>query len=213
MKRVIGLFFLGVLVVGCNYHGIRGNGDLIEENRDIAVFNKIDASGAFNIKVKAGEEPTLKISADQNLMKYIRTKVDGETLFIDSKKNLRPRKEITIWLTTEKLKSLDISGACEIEARNISAEKFNIDGSGAVEIKISGDVESFNVEISGACEINSRKFIANNVFIDASGASSINVYASNSLRTSLSGASDVVYSGNPLVIKNDISGAASVKKK
>jgi hypothetical protein len=104
---IIGLFVL----TSCGFWGVRGSGRVKEETRQIENFTNIDASGAFSIKIKVGPEPSLKILAEDNLLKMIRTTVKGNTLIVDSKKSISPRKEIRIYVTTPDLQAIECSGA------------------------------------------------------------------------------------------------------
>ena len=107
MKK--GLLLLLVLsasfLVGCRdwgIMGVRGNGKVVTENRDIDNFTEIELGGAYNVEIKVGKEPGIVISCEQNLLKYIRTRHDGDRLIIDNKKNISPRKEIKIVITVPK---------------------------------------------------------------------------------------------------------------
>ena len=215
MKRgLISLALLGTLVLsGCGFWGVRGNGRMTEEVRDIREFNKIDASGAYTIKVKVGEEPRLKISAEENLMKYIRTDVRGNTLIIDSRKSISPRKEIRIYVTTPELYSIDCSGANNVYAQDIDADNFRVELSGAGNIDLHGQTDRLRAEISGAGNIDARNLKANEVIISVSGAASADVYAKDYLDASVSGVGSIDYYGNPKKTNTSVSGVGSISRR
>ena len=130
--KILSVIILGsVLLSGCGFWGVRGNGNLRHESRDVSEFTKIDAAGAFSIKVKVGESTSLRIEAEENLLHLIETRVKGHTLVIDTRKSISPRKGIKIYITTPELESVECSGANNIYAYNIESDDFYAELSGA----------------------------------------------------------------------------------
>lgn len=218
MKK--GLLLLLVLsasfLVGCRdwgIMGVRGNGKVVTENREIDNFTELELGGAYNVEIKVGNEPGIVISGEQNLLKYIRTRQDGDRLIIDTKKNISPRKEIKIIITVPKLNLLDASGACDIYAENISSDRFTLDLSGAGSVELNGKVEKFRIDASGASSLEAKNLKAKNVIISLSGAGSADVYASEYLDAEVSGVGSITYYGNPKNVKKDVSGVGSISKR
>jgi hypothetical protein len=212
-KIIIFVTLLGFVVSGCGFWGIRGNGRVKDETRTIEDFQRIQAGGAFTIKINVGQPTTLKISAEDNLLGYIKTNVKGNTLIIDTRKNISPRKEILIEITTPELVVVDASGANNITVHGIKGTHFNVDLSGAGNISLSGVVEKFNAELSGAGNINAKELKAKVVHVSVSGAASADVYAKESLDASVSGVGSIDYYGNPPDTKTNVSGVGSISRK
>src|SRR5437879_11954026 len=59
-----------ILVTGCGWPGIRGNGHLTTDQRTISGFSEIEANGAFEIEWRSGA-PALSITTAENLLQYI----------------------------------------------------------------------------------------------------------------------------------------------
>lgn len=212
--KITALILLGaILLTGCGFWGVRGSGKVVDETRSIRDFSSLDASGAYTIKIIVGENASLKISAEENLLKYIRTEVRGNTLVIDSKKNISPRKEIKIYVTTPYLNSIDCSGANTIYAKGINTDQFEVDLSGAGSIDLEGTAKYVNAGISGAGHIDAKNLKAKKIYISVSGAASAKVYASEYLDASVSGVGSIDYYGNPEKTKTDISGVGSINRK
>lgn len=213
--RFISMIILaGILVTGCSYWGgVRGNGKIKSETRKITEFNKIEASGAYSIKVVVGEQPSIKIKAEENLLPLIRTYVKGKRLIIDNKKNLSPRKELLIEITTNELISIECSGANDITVNGIDTDRFEVDLSGAGSIELNGESDQFYGDLSGAGNINARNLISNKVYISVSGAASASVYAKEFLDASVSGVGSIEYFGDPKETKSNVSGIGSITRK
>ena len=95
MKTYLFLF-LSILLVGCHSWGLKGSGNIREEERNIAEFSKIDISGYFKVDVEFGETTSLKIITDDNFLPLIKTNVKDQTLEISTKKNLDSKEPIRI---------------------------------------------------------------------------------------------------------------------
>lgn len=218
MKKNI-LFLLVIssaLFIGCRdwgIAGVRGNGKVVTENRNIDDFTELELGGAYNVEVKVGDKPSLVIYGEGNILKYIRTRVDGDKLIIDTKKNISPRKEIKIKITVPSLERLESSGACDVYVESISGDKFTLDLSGAGSVEVNGKVDRLDVDISGAASVNAKNLKARDTRVSLSGASSADVYASEFIDASVSGVGTINYYGNPKDVKSDISGIGSIHKK
>lgn len=197
----------------CTVWGVRGNGKMKEQGRNVEEFSRIDAGGAFTINIYVGKAPSLKINAEENLLQYIKTSVKGGTLYIDSKKNLNPKKEIEINITTPSLSSLEVSGANNVDVVGINEREFSVSLSGAGNVDLKGIAERVRAELSGAGNIDARELKAKDVVISVSGAASADVFAKETLDASVSGVGSIDYYGNPEKTRTNVSGVGSITRK
>ncbi len=197
----------------CTVLGVRGNGKMKEQSRNIEEFTHIDASGAFTIKVFVGKSASLKINAEENLLQFIKTNVDNGTLRIDSKKNLNPKKDIEISITTPNLTSVEVSGANNVYILGLNEKEFYANLSGAGSIDLKGITDKLRAEISGAGNIDAKELKAKDVIISVSGAASADVFASEVLEASVSGVGSIDYYGNPEKTRTNVSGVGSITRK
>ncbi len=210
------ILFVTLLLItfsACNYWGVRGNGDFTNEVRDIKEFDEIEVSGAFVVYVRVGDEPSLEVDADDNLLRLITTKVRGNKLIIEQRKNLRSSRDIVVRVSTPDLNEVGASGANEIFVKGINSRDFKVSMSGACEFEADGETQFLDVDISGAGYVNTKDLYADEVKIDISGAASADVYASDFLDAQVSGAGSINYYGDPNDVRSDISGAASINRK
>ena len=238
MKR---LFFLAILftatLTSCRYISgkrIRGNGVMKTESRAAGTFSSIDVSGNADVYIKQDSVASIKIEADENLLQYLITEIEGGTLRIHQKEgtNLKPSKSIKVYVNGPDFKHFEASGACDIYSENKinSAETITISLSGASDVKmelkapqitadlsgagtitLKGETKDFRVGGSGSTDIKCFELMTENTEVDLSGAGDAEVFASVKLDVHVSGAADVKYKGNASVSQN-VSGAGSVKK-
>ncbi len=78
---------------------------------------------------------------------------------------------------------------------------------------LEGSGEDLTAEVSGASEVALFDFQVQDATLNASGASDIEVWASDVLDAQASGASDIVFRGDPETVREETSGASSVKSQ
>ena len=221
----IGALILGIVIASVFSFGkfslnlfslsekVKGSGNVQTQDREVSNFTKIDVSGVFKVEVTLQRDVDVKVEADDNLLPFIRTEVNDDTLQIKSKKKLSTRNPLVVKVSVPNIEALETSGASKIEMTNVNNESLTVDSSGASKIKVEGITKNLTVDSSGASIINAENLKSENAFIDSSGASKINVFVSNTLEADLSGASNVVYSGSPKNIKKKASGVSCVREK
>jgi hypothetical protein len=196
-----------------NFGKLKGSGNVQTQKREVSDFKGISVSGAFEVEIVAQKDFGVEIEADDNLLEFIETNVDGETLKIKSRKRFSTSNPLRIRISAPDIENLDLSGASKIALANLNNESLQLDSSGASKIKIEGVTKNFTVEMSGASRLDAESLQSENVSVESSGASNINVFVTNELKADLSGASKVVYSGNPKNLEKKTSGASCVKQK
>jgi len=229
---IIAAFGLSVLTSSCHIGCVKGSGKAISENRIINKFSKIDISGGFKINIKQDSSLTLNVTADDNLLKYIRTQVNGNKLRIYTRKNFCNNAPIVINLGVGQLEEIKASGAVElasqsrINTRNLKldfsgASKIDMDLSaadvktsarGATEIKLKGQAASHSVDIAGVGKLSALDFVVGNYKVNTSGSGHCQVNVLKSLITNTSGVSNIEYRGSPSTIETHKSGTSNIKK-
>ncbi len=237
MKSLLKLGLLSLVIVVFSStsiyaeRGVRGNGDVEKETRNINSFDAIDISSAFEVELTQSGSESLVIEADENILEHIYTEVVGGTLKIYTKGNIRNINTMKAYISFKMIEELELSGACEVKGMNkmkfndfvidasgacevnlnLTARKMSLDLSGATEIYLVGFADEFIIDISGASEIKALDFEVKNCEVDASGASSIKIFATENIEIEASGATTVRYKGKPSV-DIDTSGASSVRR-
>lgn len=234
MKYLRLLFATGLIaaMAGCNYNCITPSGNQISQNRSVSPFTSVDVGGSVKLFLRQGSTPGVRIVADDNLQKEIRTKVSGQTLNIDIEGTNCNYHDIRIYLTALTFERINASGDVAIESEgklnvddfelglsgsakvmlDINARSVSTRSSGSAGIGFKGQAGTHNVDLSGSAEVHALDFVVGKYNINTSGASEMHINVLNELNISSSGSSDVEYRGNPKTINNDESGASSLTK-
>ena len=214
MKRIgILALVLAVLSLGaCDLIGIRGNGHIVTDQRSISDFSEISASGGLKIEWRSGPA-SLSITTDENLLKYISSRVEDSKLRLRTRERLRPTDHIRVTITTPKLLGAQLSGAVDLAAHNLTGAKFYVRGTGACDVTLDGAVDELLADFTGAGDLRAKSLQVKTAEVTATGAADAVVNVSDVLRVSVTGAGDVVYYGNPKTLEKHVVGAGSVNHK
>ncbi len=234
LSFAISLTFLLTLQTSCSYGfgGIKGNGNVVKQDRQIGSFSGLDVGGAFKVFLTQGDNESLVVEADENLLDIITTEVRGNTLVIKTTEDIRDYEVLNIYLTFKEMDEMEISGACRLVGENkmkfgnldlecsgasdvelkFSAQKLSLDFSGASQVELYGSAESVELDLSGASGFDGYDLEADIYNVDVSGASHAKIYVNKELSAEVSGAASLKYKGDPVIKEHDVSGAGSMKK-
>ena len=214
MKKITIVFLAAcmVLVAGCRWVGIRGNGNIKTDQRTISAFATVDASGVFTIEWRNGA-PTLSITTDENLLPYIDSQVSGDTLRLHTRENIWPTHEIKVVISTPTRTGAKISGAVRLTANQLSGPRFAFESTGASRVTLDGNIDELLADMTGASELNASALQTKTTEISTTGAADAEVAVTETLKVAITGAGKVTYTGNPTTIEKHISGAGSIRHK
>jgi hypothetical protein len=115
LTLLLSLLFL----VACDWHGLRGNGELKTETRSLSAFVYLEAHGAYDLHWESGS-PSVVISTDENLLSHIRTRTKGDKLEIDTDTHIWPRQRLKVKVSSQSLRGAELSGAVRFDAEKLS---------------------------------------------------------------------------------------------
>ncbi|MBN2073907.1 MAG: DUF2807 domain-containing protein [Actinobacteria bacterium] len=210
---------------------VRGSGDIETEEREVSGFDEVNFSGMGNLIIEQGDEESLEIEADDNIIPLIETRVKGRELYIGYKRgfSIAPTSNIRIHLTVMDLEQIELSGVGDMDCDNMETDKirFDISGSGDIDfhmeaesietnvaglgnIKLSGRTSNHRVEINGSGKYDAEDLESERCEVEISGLGSATVNVSGELDVEINGAGNVYYKGTP-DITQDISGLGRIK--
>ncbi len=209
---IVGLLLLVLLSAGCDWRGIRGNGQLKTEQRPVSDFSRIDAGGFYEIQWHPGS-PSLSITTDENLLGHIETGISGNVLKIETHDTIAPTHGVKVVITSSSLGGAELSGALRLEAGPVSGDRFTLDTSGASKVTLAGRINRLVASLTGASRLNAESLQAADVEISVTGAGNAEIFASNSVRAAITGAGKVSYAGNPKSVVKKVTGAGKISPR
>jgi hypothetical protein len=205
------LTFAALSLGGCSLSGIRGNGNIVTENRSVREFTSVEAEGAFDIQWEPGPA-ACAITTDQNLLAHVETSMSGSKLRLEWHGQLRPTNGMKVKLSSAAMSGARLTGAVRLTGTKLSGKGFYLEGTGATRVTVDGTANELMATMSGASKLDAASLQVKTAELSISGAGKAEVSASDVLKVAISGAGKVTYSGNPTIEKH-ISGAGSVRKR
>lgn len=190
-----------------------GNGRAKTESRVMPEFNLLEASGAFEIRVVAGQnKQTVKVTADENILPLIATVLQGNKLVIYPEKPICTDMDIIVEITMGSLVALVSSGSDNVKVQGLNNRKFSMVMSGSSDVELSGNSFTLDADISGAGDLDARSLKTKETILNISGTGTANVHATEKLKVSIVGVADVNYFGNPKQIEKEIIGVGNINQ-
>ena len=214
MRKILIVLLVGylVLVAGCHLPGIRGNGQIKTEERQVGSFANLDVGGAFEIEWETGS-PALRITTDENLLPYIENNVSDDTLRLHTRGHVWPTHGIKVVISSPTRTGGRIRGAVKLTVKQLSGTIFALESKGASEVTLDGNVERLLVDMTGASQLAAAGLQAKTAEISTTGAGDSEVAVTDTLKVVITGAGKVTYSGNPATFNKQITGAGSIRHK
>ena len=227
------IFVMGLIVAvsGCTMSGW-GSGNLINQTKEVNGVNQVSLNGVGTIILQQGDQESLTIEAEDNILPHIQSKVEGNKLIISYDTNTpTPTKDVKFYLTVKDMNTIGISGAGKIQSTGfntktmsismsgagdgnlagLTLEKLTVSISGAGKMILEGKATEQTVTISGAGNYEAKELATETTTINIDGAGKGTVNVGKVLNAMINGAGNLNYLGTPQ-INQQISGGGSVKQ-
>ncbi len=234
MKKYILFISIIILATSC-YRGKRGSGNIITETRNVSAFTKVNVSTSINVDVQQGPQTEVVVEADDNLIKYIETKVEGNELKIRLKNvSIRNHATIKVHIIAPQFDGFVAAASAEIVGKNTitSTSKINIEASSSAKIDLQLDAPSVSVNASSSADITAsgrtkevevdanssasvelNKLLAETVTAEASSSATIDVFASVKINAKANSSGDITYTGGATDVAKTENSSGTVTKK
>jgi len=231
MKQFLILLFTVFTLASCDYTS--GSGNIVTETRKTESFDAISVGGSFEVEIKTGDVTSVVVEADDNIMKYIKTTVSGNTLKINTE-DMHNYSDVhmKVIITAPSVTSIKASASAEIVADNIltgskltfkasssssikaevNAPEIETDASSSATITLRGKTKNYDAQASSSANINSFELLSENTTAKVSSSADIQVHASVTLNAKASSSGSIDYKGAATVNKSE-SSSGSVEKK
>jgi hypothetical protein len=211
-----------------------GSGNLETKEYSFADFTAIEISSAFQFEVEQSGSFSINITADDNAMDYVQVAKNGQTLTIGFR-NAPGFRRVTLKasIAMPQLRGLTVSGASrgtisgfssgeDLDVTvsgasrvtgDITAGNAEFGISGASTIQLEGTADDMVAEVSGASRFNLDDFTVDNAEVNISGASTGTINLTGRLDADVSGASTLLYIGEPTMGDISVTGASTLRQK
>jgi hypothetical protein len=211
---------------------VRGNGNVISKTRTISNFDGVDAGGSFDVVLVKGKERKVIIKGEENIIKYIETKVRNNTLQVKYQNNINinTTRKLTVTIVYRDIEKISLNGSGTIVNKGVlnnSNLKVNLGGSGNItlnvdsnevqssiggsgNIKLQGISNELECSIAGSGSIKAYELNTNILFATVTGSGNIRSTVNNKIKATVVGSGSVYYKGNPTYIDSNSIGSGDV---
>lgn len=155
-KLTVALLVFVFLLSACSFTPpgtVTGSGSLVTESFDMRDFDQIRIGTSGVLYIEQGNEFSLSIETDDNILPLLDVEVEHGVLTLRTKPDITSLQLETIIyrVTLPELSMIDLSGSADVHVEDFSADSLsvNINGSGDVTF-VNLDVASLAVRISGS---------------------------------------------------------------
>jgi len=210
---------------------VKGSGNVIQKSFDLSGFTRVEIGSAFIGDVKQGDDWSVVVSADDNIMERISITVEERTLRVRLYGFRLNATRLRVDVTMPAIEALAVGGASRVTiggfarqpafaalltgasqlSGELSADALTVHPSGASKVTLRGSGDLLSVSASGASHANLGELAVESADVKLSGASHATIHVSRTIDVSASGASHLNYSGNATVATSRLSGGSGIK--
>ncbi len=194
----------------------KGSGVAKEESRAVANFSQVTLALPANVTITQGSTESLTISADDNLLPLMTTRVVNNELLIegDNNRGFSTKREIKIRLMVKTLNGLNIKGSGDVSGDQLNSDKFNISilGSGDVKFNtIRADMLTIGIVGSGDINVNNVEAKSLDTRVQGSGDVKFGEVKAGQVSIAVAGSGDISAAGTADKVIIELSGSGDVR--
>lgn len=212
---------------------VHGNHNVVKQERQAGRFTGIKVSTGIDVYLKQGDKESISVEADENLLEYIKTEINGDVLNIYSDANIREARMENVYVTIKDIKSLRTSSAGDIIGEThmttddlelsassagdikleVTAKSIRVDISSSGNVTLDGTAERLDAELSSAGDLNAFELSVKEADVSVSSAGDADINVSDKLTARASSAGDINYTGDPKYIDAHSSSAGGIHRR
>ena len=203
---------------GCNNNpNVIGSGVSKSQSRSITDVQSIFLYGVGNLNVVVGHELSLKITADDNLLQYVKSDITDGVLRLGVGPGSYtwhdfPQMELTV----PRLNSVVLEGQTQVKVTGLSVPKFYVTTSGQNLVILAGNAKTLVLNLEGQSTCDATQVVAESATVHSTEKDAQSTYrlrVTDSIDGELTGTSVLEYTAFPNVgVTVKTSGQASIRK-
>jgi len=229
LAAALGLATLAL--AGC---GLASGGRTVTEDRAIpAEVTAVELAGTGTVNLTAGTDPSLRVTAGENVIDRVVTEVDGSVLRLDLRGTftgytgplvydvslptvtaltLVGSGTINAAVDPGESLVLTLDGSGEVTVREIETARLTVVLSGSGTITTSGSALTADLRLDGSGAVRAANLEAGEATAEVAGSGRIDVTATGTLLAIVSGSGTITFAGDARVTE-EISGSGDVRER
>jgi hypothetical protein len=230
---LLAVLFAGCLLASaCSLDIVPGSGTRITESRPVSGVERVSLTCSGDVILTQGDEESLTVETDDNLMEYITTHVSDGTLTLGTKVGYSPMPtRLVFTLTVQDLDGLTATGSGDIDAARFDADRLEVKttGSGSIrvealsaeeievrvtgsgDVELAGQVDEQTVTLTGSGKYRAGDLRSSSATVKTTGSGGATLWVTESLNARITGSGSIEYYGSPRASTSD-TGSGRVKQ-
>jgi len=230
---VVLLMGITVSVQGQFHRTVRGNHNVVKQERSVGDFSGVKVSTAIDVYLTQGEKTSVVVETDENIQEYLVTEVKDNVLHIYFDASILSVEVKKVYVTTKKIDYLSTTSAGDIFGQNpFKTEYLKLNSSSAGDIKVevyaksvdanmsssgditlTGEADYLEADLSSAGDLNAYNFKVKQAEVSVSSAGNADIWVTEKLNARASSAGDINYKGDPEFVDAHASSAGGIHKR
>jgi hypothetical protein len=223
---------LAFMTSSCIFIGppVKGNGNVVEETREVHEFSKIKASAGTNVYISQGKQEKVVVKADENILDAIRTEVQGDVLVVTHVKSVRRATSDKVYVTVKDLDKISTIAGANVYSEmplkfndlelstsagsnlkfEIEARRLKVSSMAGSNVYIKGTAETVEMSAAAGSNIKAEDLESRNCNAKTSSGANIYITVAEELNAKASSGGNVFYYGSPKHINVSSSSGGNV---
>ncbi len=208
----------------------------IQEKKNLLGVTRLQIDGVFNLTITQSDQESIEVVGDESMIKKLLINQDGDLLTLSMEEGLEDnffsKKEFRINLSLKDLKELNYDGVGNVKTQGtFKVSDIRLIGSGVGNLELDLDAQQIdadfdmvgNINLQGKADrafftnngvgnLDAAKLIVKDMEINSSGIGNVEVHCTGDLSLVVDGIGKVSYSGNPRILKKEVSGIGKVEE-
>ena len=229
----IPLFFL---FVSCAERNFSSSGNEVQEKKALSGVTRLKIDGVFNLTISQSDEESIEVEGDEAMIKKLLIDQDGELLSLKMEEDLADGffddKNLRITISIKDLKELNYEGVGNVKTNGLfKVADLKLLGNGVGNLELELDAQEIdadfdmvgNIKLQGKANraifinngignLDASQLIVQDMDVNSSGIGKVEVNCVGDLSLIVDGIGKVSYTGNPNIIKKEVSGIGKVEE-
>nr|WP_315252055.1 head GIN domain-containing protein [uncultured Duganella sp.] len=135
-------------------NAVQGDGRNLVEQRQVATLDGLEVNGPMQVEVRVGQETSLQVEGDSNIVPLVRTDASGGTLRVWIDGSIRTSNPLRVTYTTPVLRHLSANGSGALAVSGLNGAPLELALNGSRGVRLSGKVERLDARLNGSGGLN-----------------------------------------------------------
>jgi hypothetical protein len=224
------------LSFSCSERTTFSSGEEIKEKKALTGVTRLQVDGVFNLTISQSDEESIEVEGDEAMVNKLLIDQEGEFLSLKMEENIEDGffddKNLKIYISIKDLKEIDYEGVGNVKTMGLfKVAGLKLVGNGVGNLELELDAQEIDADFdmvgniklrgkasraifinNGIGNLDASELIVQNIDVNSSGIGNVEVNCVGDLSLVVNGIGKVSYTGNPRVIKKEVSGIGKVEE-